>query len=397
MLPPAPPSRLEARRWGRLGAALVLGALLGLAPVLAGPAAAHSADPRVQSVLDAVTPALPTPVVVQVRPGIAAQLVADNPTAVDLLVLGSGGRPFLRLSRSGVYADLGSADFYSTSTPSGSLAGADADVQAGSAPAKWVRISTSSSWGWYDHRLHPQAQPPPVDTSRAARLADWQVLLRYGTQDVVVRGHEQFQPLLGTFEVTVGSVPAGLTVQALQGQLPGLFLSDPDGTAMTVLGRDGEPFLRAASAGLEVNTASRTWVEDQQARGEAAGPPAATPHWRPVSGTSYVWLDARLRYPDAQPPASTLRSTAATTVETWQVPVTVGGRTTAMTGQVRWVPEASAAALASGGPVTSTATAGQATWRRPVAIGVAALVVVAAVVLAALRRRRNRVSARRRD
>lgn len=331
-----PVTRLVARR-----AALVL---LGL-PLLAAPAAAHEADPRVVTTLEAVQPALPAGVVVQVQAGIATQLVASNPTATVLEVVGSDGRPFLRLSSAGVEADVGSVEFFTTSSPSGAAPSTAVD-----GPPRWVRISSGDSWGWYDHRLHPEQLRAPADEERAARLAAFAVPLRYGDRAVTVRGRVDFRPLLGAFLVSADPAPGGLTVQALPGRLPGIFLSVQPGRQVSVAGRDGEPFLRFTEAGVEVNVRSRTHVEDRTARGQAAGPPSTEPEFALLApgARSWTWLDARLRYPDDLPPEPALSADGPTRLQTWEVPAEVDGRPAPLTGAVSWVPEASAAAQVGG-------------------------------------------------
>jgi hypothetical protein len=352
---------------------LALLCLVGTAP-----ASAHESDPRIVTAVDEVVPALPADVVVQVQAGIATQLVAANPTATVLEVVGSGGRPFLRLSAEGVFADVQAEEFFTTSSPTGASPGAD----TGGAP-RWVRISEGSSWGWYDHRLHPGELTAPADTRSEALLGEFSVPLRYGERTVEVRGTVRFRPLLGSFLVSADPGPEGLSVQALPGRLPGVFLSVPPGPDVLVQGRDGEPFLRITAAGVEVNTSSRTHVEDRQARGEQAGPPAPTPTFELVGpGTrSYTWLDVRLRYPQDLPPADVLRADRPSVVQEWQVPVSVAGAPAALTGDVTWVPEADAAQQVVGAAVPE-AEAGS---RLPYVAG--ALLALVAVVLL-LRRKR---------
>lgn len=328
----------------RLLATLAVAVVVAAPPSGAAPVAAHEGDPRVETVVEAVEPALPPQVVVQVQAGLASQLVVRNPTATVLEVISTTGRPFLRISRAGVLADVADEEFFTTSNPNG----AAPPGAGGSGPARWVRISAGDSWGWYDHRLHPTRARAPADEQRAAELGDFEIPLRYGAQAVAVRGAVRFRPLLGSFLVAADPAPAGLQVQALPGRLPGVFLSAQ--VPVTVLGRDGEPFLRFSAAGVEVNERSRTHVEDRQARGESAGPPSPTPVFRLVApeATSYTWLDTRLRYPRDLPPEDVLRAGGPTVVETWQVPVQVAGRPAALTGSVTWVPEADAAARAGG-------------------------------------------------
>jgi hypothetical protein len=369
-----------------LTALAVLAALLVGLLVTAAPAAAHSSDPRVVTVLEQVAPDLPEQVVVQVQPGIASQLVASNPTAVPLEVLGAGGRPFLRLSSAGVEADLGTLEFFTTSSPTGAAPPGRDD-----GPERWVRISTGDSWGWYDHRLHPEDLRAPADQQRPATLGDFEVPLRYGEEQVTASGRIEFQPLLGSHTVSADPAPGGLTVQALPGRLPGLFLSAPAGTTVEVEGRDGEPYLRVTDAGVEVNEASRTHVEDRQARGQQAGPPRPEPAFRLVApGTrTWTWLDARLRPPSELPPQDVLRAGGPTVVREWEVPVVVGGTPAALTGDVTWVPEADAAARVR----SAAAPVAEGPGLLPYALGGGAVLVLAGAVLGLRRAQARRPAA----
>lgn len=359
----------------RSARAVLVCALLA-AGLLATPAAAHESDPRLVTVLDEVVPALPDEVVLQVQAGLATQLVASNPSTRVLEVLGSGDRPFLRLSRTGVFADVANRDFFATSNPTGAVPGG---VREGA--ARWVQISTGDSWGWYDHRLHPEDLTAPADEDRPAELARFEVPLRYGDVAVTAQGRVTFRPLLGTFDVAADPAPQELTVSALPGRLPGVFLVAPQG--VTVLGRDGEPFARFTPAGVEVNVHSRTHVEDRQARGLPAPQPSTSPAWELVAAgaQSYTWLDARLRYPADLPPEDVLRRSEPTVVQRWEIPVLVAGRTQTLTGDVTWVPEADAAARV-GSP-----RAAPDSGRLPVVLLAGALGVLLAAAIV-LRRRR---------
>lgn len=360
---------------------VVLAAVLLAVAAPAAPALAHAADPRISTVVAQISPPLPREVVVQVQAGIATQLVAANPTATVLEVLGETGRAFLQLSVQGVFADLETEEFFTTSNPTGA---APPGTGKGG-PARWVQISTGSSWGWYDHRLHPRQVDAPADPGRPARLGEFEVPVRYGEVRSVVRGEVLFSPRLGGFQVSAdpapAGLPAGLVVQALSGQLPGIFLSNPARLPLTVFGRDGEPFLRFGPAGLEVNENSRTHVEDRQARGQPAGPPRPQPAFRLVdsAGTSYTWLDARLRYPADLPPEAVLRAAQSSVVDRWAVPIELATGRAALTGQVTWVPEATAAAARSRTPESD---------RLPlVPLGLAAAALVALAVFVIARRR----------
>ena len=344
-------------------------------PVL--PASAHSGDPRVSTVVDDITPALPAGVVVQTAEGVAAQLVAANPTSAPLEVLGADGRPFLRLSSAGVFGDLGAPDFLDTSLPNGGQA------PRPPGPDRWVRVSSGDSWGWYDHRLHRGPVTVPPGLARDATLSSFSVPMRYAGDPVLVRGHLQFTPLLGGFMVDAGPGPAGVDVQVLQGPLPGLLLAVAPQVALDVAGRDGELFARFRPAGVQVNESSRTWVEDRTARGLTGPPPAAQPRWVGRPGVHLLsWLDARLRYPQRRPPARLVGRESV--VQRWSVPVVAGGHPGALTGAIRWVP----VAQSTGTPHDQRSGVG--TWARGLIVAAGLVVGVLAAVLVARRLRARR-------
>jgi hypothetical protein len=362
-------------------ARLVAAALLVVGLCSAGLAHAHVSDPRTRTVVDAVTPPLPTGVLVQAAAGIAEQLVVANPTAHVLSVLDERGRPFLQISASGVHGDVATLAFWTTANPSGTSAGAPPPVAAarGRGAPRWVTVSTGSSWGWFDHRLHPARVVVPTG-SGAGRLYDWEVPLTYGLQLVTVRGHVELRSLRGAFEVRADPAPSGLSVQLLQGRLPGLFVMATEGTTVSVPGRDGEVFLEIAGT-ARVNVHSRTFVEDQWAQGKAAGPPSAVVDLQPArgsNGAAYSWLDARLQYPQTDPPAGAVRSRRPTVVKRWSIPVTVNGTAGVLTGVVRWVPSGQARAASGGSP--------------PVALVTGLLVLVAAALAGVARRHRSATS-----
>ncbi len=358
----------------RMGRRLLVALVLLLCLPL--PAQAHEGDNRVRTVLDEVVPALPPEVVVQVRSSTADQVVVANPTATVLQVLDSGGRPFLELSRAGVRGNLSSLDFYTTANPGATSQGVPKDVLAagGRGAPRWVLLSNGDSWGWFDHRLHPAGVAIP-QAERRTRLFDWTIPLLYGARPATVSGHVELSPLLGTFEVVALTPPDGVRLQVLQGRQPGLVLSAAEGRAVTVAGRDGEPFLKLGP-GAQVNTGSRTYVEDQQLRGRAAGTPSPTPRFVAVpGGASYSWLDARLRYPASEPPEEVLRRSGTSVVQRWALPATVDGAPVMLTGEIRWIPNPGLA---------KPRDKGSATWW-PYAVG-AVVVVLGGTVL--LRRHR---------
>ena len=159
----------------------------------------------------------------------------------------------------------------------------------------------------------------------------------------------EFSPVRGALSVTVTTRPDGLTVEALQGRLPGLFVRVPPGRTLVVQGRDGQPFLRFGAAGVQANVASSSWAQDQRARGQAGTAAPDPDGWLAVAtGATYSWLDARLRYPQDLPSRGVLAWETPSVVQDWAVPVTLDGVAATIGGTVTWVPRAVALQQLSG-------------------------------------------------
>lgn len=302
--------------------------------LLPGTADAHSyQDPELRSVLDEVSPAPPAGVTVELRPSVVDELVLSNSTDVPLEVLGRDGRPFLRLRRGLVEADVAHPDWYLTALPEGAP-DLPSFARAG-APARWRPVATTGSWSEFDPRVRP-----PVTVSRALRaagrarvVASWSVPLRYGGEPLTATGQVLLEPVRGGLVVAASQVPPGLTATPLQGELPGLFLRVPSGHRAVVLGTDGQPFLELAAGLVRAREASPSWRVDQQARGRAV----TGAGWVVVArAQSFSWLDPRLRYPRDVPPDDVVGRRAV--VQRWSVPVVLDGVRTEIAGTVTWVP-----------------------------------------------------------
>ena len=288
------------------------------------PADAHSyADPALTTVFDGVQPALPAGVIVDVQPSVVDQLVISNTTATPLEVLGLEGQPFLKVSSAGVLADLGSADWYATLGPEA--------VPMPLHRHQWARVSKGTTWSEFDRRLRPAVDVPAGirKSGRERILTAWTIPLRYGSKTLTATGHIAFRPVLGGLVVAVTKTPVSVT--PLQGELPGLLLKAPSGKDVVVQGGDGLPFLRFHQGTVLANSASRSWRDDRAARAE---PTTATGWVRAGSGSTFSWLEPRLRYPRDTPPDPTRRAV----VQRWTIPVTVAGTSSAIEGTVTWVP-----------------------------------------------------------
>jgi len=195
-----------------------------------------------------------------------------------------------------------------------------------------LRIRPQASYGWFDGRIDPRrARPAAPDPPAPGVAGEWRVPARYGGQRIELRGHFRYDPPpTGAFVARLTSgreLAPGVHVTLSGGERPALLLENTGDAAVVVLGLHGEPFLLVSAAGVEANLASPTWQELD--RGDAvAAPRGARVRWQRVSRVPrYRWLDARAGRP---PPGATARA--------WEVPVRVGGRTTAIRGVTEWQP-----------------------------------------------------------
>jgi hypothetical protein len=345
----------------RLGLPLALAVLAALAP----PVRAHPSDPSVYTIVDAVEPAVPG-LTIQVQAGVADQLFVVNDTAEPLDVLDDEGRVFLRIGPSDVRADVRSIAWRTSLVPFGR------PFRGGPAPdrGELVRVAPGRSWGWFDHRLHPESYVPPRDARTVTRLAEWTVPLRHAGTPVTVRGHVEHRPVTGSVLTRHTHAPPGVTADVLNGKVPGLLLRWTGSGSLAVQGEGDEPFARFTARSAEVNTASRTWQDDQRLRGNdiPIGRDRDTPDWQPAADEPQLsWLDRRLSYAPGVPPAAALRATRPTTLVEWEIPVVAGGVRDSLRGVTEWVPAATA-----GGDGRS---------RLPYALGAGAVLVAAIVGL----------------
>jgi hypothetical protein len=305
-----------------------LGALLGAGSFLAAaaPAAAHVQPPGIRTVVDRLDPQVPG-VHAVVRTSVAPQLILENRGRLPVEVLAATGEPFLRIGPAGVEANLGSAAWYETNSPTGR-------ASAPSLTDRWITVSRDPSWGWFDHRMHPGELEIPAGTRPGTRLASWEIPLRQGSTTARILGGVDFAaPATGSAvaSVTTPSPARGVRVSVLQGVVPGILLESDSPAPVVVGGREGEPFLRIGPTGVAVNRRSPTFQEVAQLTGgEVTAEPgtSAEPDWQDVAaGRRHAWLEPRAVLPERVPGA----------VATWSIPLTVGGHPAEIRGQTRFV------------------------------------------------------------
>lgn len=107
-------------------------------------------------------------------------------TAREVIVLGYGGEPYVRLDARGVWENRNSPAVALNDTrhaePTGGAGG----------PPRWVRIGGGDSIVFHDHRAHWMGSQPPAavraDPRRSRVLYDWSVPVRVDGRDAAIRG-----------------------------------------------------------------------------------------------------------------------------------------------------------------------------------------------------------------
>lgn len=301
----------------RLAAALMLAVAAMAAPAVA-PAIAHGpshpGDARIRAVAD---PAPIAGLAVQAAHSLAPQLTLRNDSGHVVEILDDAGRAFLRIGPGGVEADFNAVAFYRTY----STAGLTPPLAAGAdAPPAWSRIADEPSWGWFDPRLSEKAAGADAAalaaaTKNARRSAG---PVSFGTWSAPMLIDGAPSALTGRFEVAVGEAavpeptiergpPQGWSARIAPGAHPALMLSrlgpeqkgpGADDAALTVIGIDGEPYLRLDRDGAAINPDSATWRRYGRIEGLEAPPRAAGAEgvaWMNVTATPrFAFIDPRL-------------------------------------------------------------------------------------------------------
>ncbi len=318
---------------------LVLTAALG-ATAVAGPAVAHEQALPTQTVVDAIDLDV-TGLTAEVVGSAADQLLLRNEGGTTVEVLDDDGDAYLRIGPDGVEANLGERSWFEGNDPYG-VVQADPGVRDGTAPDDWRLVSVEPVWTTYDHRLHPGDLQLPERVDRERTLADWAVPLRAGDVVGEIRGRILTRPVLGGFQPVLVQAPTDERVlaQLVPGAVPGFFVRVQGDATVTVLGIEGEPFLRLHRDGVDANLASPSWFEHVRLADldEPGVPvdPSGEPVWQPVTDApSYTWLDPR-----AGAGRETVPDDADQTqvTATWRVPLQIDGDEVALTGHTEWVP-----------------------------------------------------------
>lgn len=321
MTPPRPAASARL-----LPARLVLAAMVALLVLgsLATPAAAHGG-------------VVPQPVVTDLPEGLpglsATGLVAyaprirvTNDGPEPLTVVDDAGRPWLRISEEGVFADF-SVRAWSESLDS-SGRGQDPDPATESA---WTQVSVLPTWEWFDTVLLPRT---------GDEEHDWSIPVEVGGAFDEISGVLRESDLEGRWATDLlasGEVGAA-SVTAVSGPVPVFVVQRLEAEEVIVIGRHGEPLLRLTDAGFEVNRASPSWndharLDPNSPVGEVVEDPDAEPVWEMqlADAPTATWLDVRAASADVVP-----QSRSATTI-TAEIPLVVDGERHEVPVRTRWV------------------------------------------------------------
>jgi hypothetical protein len=174
------------------------------------------------------------------------------------------------------------------------------------------------------------------------RLRDFDIPLLVGDTPAHIKGYLEFEPPRGRYGHRLLSPPRpapGVEIGLLAGQaVPTVTVRNDSPDPVTVLGADGEPFLRVGST-VEANLASPAWVQVGRALGrtpKAVADATAQPQWEAISeGHLLSWADFRSRPPDAEPPVSTGH---AVEVRRWTIPLRIGAQPAEIKGATTFEP-----------------------------------------------------------
>jgi hypothetical protein len=346
--------RSRSARWSGI-AALAFALASGVAP-----ASAHGPDPggELDVRLDPLAPEL-AGVRVQVQRTVTHQLVVENTTDRVLEVLDERGVPFVRIGPQGVEGNLASPAWYRGYAPEGRVPPDLLErIKRGEPPAaRWVRARREPAWGWFDSRVAADEHAPPAHGPRR-----FEVPVRIGGVASALRG--QFVALpkrTGTLSarlLSAGDLAPGVRIALVPGRAASFLLQSDAQEPVTVLGRDGEPFVRLSPAGVEANLHSATFADAARLRGGASlalEPNAdAEPRWERLTPTpSYGWVDLRTAYPEDGVPEKVAKGGKRVELLRWAVPVRIGAgedaRVVRVEGVTEWKPFAAKPATARAG------------------------------------------------
>lgn len=318
----------------------LLGCLAAAALLLASPVThAADADARVWQIrpsLDRLPPALDG-LLVQLQQTASPRIAVHNLTGDTLEILDHGDQPFLRIGPHETTANLASSAFHRSRyaedrQPPASAAG----------ESRWQRVDNGPAWAWFDSRLQVNGMTVPTlrEYEDEVLVQRWAIPVRFRGEEHIISGYFLYRDAPnGLYRTRLASdqAPAAdVSVYPLAGLVPGVFIANRGNASFTVLGIEGEPFVRFVPGKVLVNRRSPTWriaaPSDSPIGHEESGD---GPKWAVASTTGgFGWRDARA-FHKGDPPAD--RSKPGVVGE-WSIPVDVEGERTEIRGSTEWLP-----------------------------------------------------------
>lgn len=267
-------------------------------------------------------------------------LSIHNPTAKRLVIKDSAYRPFLRIGPTQVAADFNSAWFHRTN-----FVESDKDAADIGAPPDWHAVKNGDTFVWQDLRLRirdSMTLPPGVTGGPPKFMQSFRIPVTLGDISSAISGYFLYRPSPdGVYRTVIadhGNFSEAITVKPLVGKKPGLFIRNTGSEPLTVLGIEGEPFLRFRAGAVLLNPTSVTWKQAAPADTGAPYESEGAAHWVKVSSTgAFGWHDPRMR---AQ--GKTTTSGQPDPVLGWSIPVVVGNNQYTIQGNTWWLPQVTA-------------------------------------------------------
>ena len=284
-------------------------------------------------------------------------LVAENDTGEPLEIYDTKGEPFLRIGPEGAEYNRFAEEYYLTKPereepPEEVIDNPNAEPEWVPLDDKWITPADKPYVLWKDRRIDTEgmmvSERVPMEVRQAredAEIGEWSIPVRLGEAETEVRGTYRYDaPPRGDFAARVTSEPENpeVTVMLLHGAeeaQDALFLQNLTGEPVIVFGRSGEPAIRIGPEESQINVNSPVGLEagGRDPGGVEEPQETAQPEWETVSaGSSFDWLDPRLRAPAGQPEPDDPDSVQE--VAQWEIPMQVGGEEERIAGVMEWQP-----------------------------------------------------------
>lgn len=261
---------------------------------------------------------------------IAPQIVVGNQTGKLLEILDEQGRVYLRIGPGNAEGDVQAEAFHR----SRGTAGADLRPGMVSATPRWQQISAEAAYGWFDPRIATEYLEIPqavLALPGETPFGEWKIAARLGGKPLTLRGVFLHVPIpKGSARATLtssGTPAPDVQVSVSPSRPPTVFINNRSPQALEVLDASGEAFLRIGLKGV--------WGRVDSAAFKAANPEQSLPGkgWVKLNaGSSHAWLDARASWPGK--PAANQKEGV---LNTWTLPVTLGGKPLDLRGVNEWV------------------------------------------------------------